>query len=143
MIPSVRNRVFLPTWVDEFFGKEFFPGLMDSPAGINTPAVNIIEGKEDFRIEVAAPGIIKDDFKISVERNLLTISSEKEDEKKENGDKIMRHEFSYSCFKRSFSLPDSVDHENISASHKDGILSLTIPKKEHAKDKGPRQILIA
>jgi HSP20 family protein len=143
MIPSVRNRLFLPSWVDDFFGKDFLPDFTGSTTGINTPAVNIIEGKEDFRIEVAAPGLGKNDFKLSIEHNLLTISSEKEEEKKENGDKFMRREFCYSCFRRSFSIPDSVDSENISASHKDGILTLTLPKKEQAKAKGPRQILIA
>ncbi|MCX6258039.1 MAG: Hsp20/alpha crystallin family protein [Bacteroidia bacterium] len=142
-MPTVRSKVFLPTWADDFFGKDFLSNFREWQTGVCTPAVNIIEGKEDFRIELAAPGLNKDDFRIDVDHRVLTISSEIEDEKKENDDNYMRREFSYKGFTRSFSLPESIDNEKITASQKDGILTLVIPNKEEAKDKGPRKIAIS
>lgn len=131
-----------PSLVDEFFGKDLLGNMFDGYTGVNMPAVNIAEGKEDFRIDVAAPGLEKKDFKIDLDHNVLTISSEKKDEKEEKLEKYMRREFSYSSFKRSFTLPDTAQLDKISANHKDGILQITIPKKEEAKVKPPRQIAV-
>ncbi|MCF8345137.1 MAG: Hsp20 family protein, partial [Bacteroidales bacterium] len=109
MLPMIRRRA-LPDLVDEFFGSDLMNNFFENQTGINVPAVNIIEGNEDFKIEVAAPGLNKKDFKIDLDRNVLTVSSEKKEEKKEKDeDKFMRREFSYSSFSRSFTLPDSVD----------------------------------
>jgi HSP20 family protein len=141
MLPMLRNKNFFPSIVDEFFGRDFMPAL-DFQTGINVPSVNIVEGKEDFRIEVAAPGLDKSDFKINVENNVLSISSEKEEKTEENEDRYMRREFSYTSFNRSFSLPQTVDPEKISAKHENGVLTISIPKKEEAKVKPARQIEI-
>ena len=141
MLPMVRTN--WPSLVDEFFGNDLLSNVFDGYTGINAPAVNIVEGKEDFRIEVAAPGLEKKDFKINLENNVLTISSESENKKEEKDGKYMRREFSYSSFKRSFSLPNTIESEKISATHKDGILFITIPKREEAKVKPARQIAIA
>lgn len=141
MLPMLR-RSSLPDLVDEFFGRDFL-GNFDEQTGVNMPAVNIIEEKDDFSIEVAAPGLDKKDFKIDLDHNVLTISSEKKDEKKEEDKKFMRREFSYTSFKRSFTLPNTVDAEKIEAKHKDGVLSITMPKKEEAKEKPARQIKIS
>lgn len=137
----LRNKNFFPSIVDEFFGRDFMPAL-DFQTGINVPSVNIVEGKEDFRIEVAAPGLDKSDFKINVENNVLSISSEKEEKTEENEDRYMRREFSYTSFNRSFSLPQTVDPEKISAKHENCVLTISIPKKEEAKVKPARQIEI-
>ena len=137
----LRNKNFFPSIVDEFFGRDFMPAL-DFQTGINVPSVNIVEGKEDFRIEVAAPGLDKSYFKINVENNVLSISSEKEEKTEENEDRYMRREFSYTSFNRSFSLPQTVDPEKISAKHENGVLTISIPKKEEAKVKPARQIEI-
>lgn len=142
MLPILRNRTTFPSFVDEFFGRDFLPNLFDSQPGINMPSVNIVEGKEDFRIEVAAPGLNKEDFHINLENNVLSISSEKEEKSEENEERYMRREFSYSSFCRSFSLPQTVDAERISASHNNGVLSIYIPKKEEAKVKPAKQIEI-
>jgi HSP20 family protein len=141
MLPILRTT--WPNLVDEFLGNDFLGNFFEERTGINTPAVNIAEGKDDFNIEVAAPGLDKNDFKINLEHNVLTVSSEKESTKEEKEGKFMRREFGYSSFKRCFTLPNSIDPEKISASHKDGILYITIPKKEEAKIKPPRQIAIA
>ncbi len=107
------------------------------------PAVNVSENVEGFHLELAAPGLQKEDFKIKIENNRLSISSEKEENTEETKDKYTRKEFSYSKFVRSFVLPQTVDSEKISANYQDGILKLEIPKKEEAKEKGPKLIEIA
>lgn len=144
MLPVFSRRGSMPSLVDDFFGKDMLSNFFDDyQTGICIPAVNIIEGSEDFRIEVAAPGLDKKDFKIDVKDNVLFISSEKRQEDEKKNEKIMRREFSYSSFSRSFSLPNTVDTDKIRASHKDGILNITIPKREEAKERPPRQISIS
>jgi HSP20 family protein len=130
--------------MDEFFGRDLIQNFFEDQTGISMPAVNVVETNDNFRIEVAAPGLEKKDFKIDLDNNVLTISSEKEErnESQEEG-KFMRREFSYSSFRRSFSLPNSVDAEKIKANHKDGILSIILPKREEAKQKPPKQISIS
>lgn len=140
MLPIVKHRAFLPNLTDEFFGKEFFTNVWDYNSGDNIPAVNVVETNDDFKIEVAAPGLQKEDFRIDLHNNVLSVSSEKEEKKEESDGKFMRREFGYSTFKRSFTLPNIANTEKVQASHKDGILSITIPKKEEAKEKPIRRI---
>lgn len=135
----LRNN-FLPDLNDEFFGNDLFPSFFDSTQRMNMPAVNIYENNEGFKIDLAAPGLDKGDFKIEIKNNVLTISSEKEEKNEENKDKFMRKEFNYCFFKRSFALPQTANTEKISATHNNGILSVTIHKKEEAKEKPIRQI---
>ena len=95
------------------------------------PAVNIKENDKEVKIDVAAPGLSKKDFEISVENNTLTISAHKEVEKMEEGTNIVKKEFGYENFQRSFTLPEELfDVENIKATYKNGVLEITIPKKE-------------
>jgi len=143
MIPMLRNKRFLPAFEDDFFGKDFLADIFDSSANKSIPEVNVIENAEEFKIDVAAPGLAKDDFKIDLHNNVLTISSEKEVKNLEEKEKYVRREFSYSSFLRSFSLPESVNQEKISAQHKDGILTLVIPKRDEAKEKPKREIKIS
>lgn len=104
------------------------------------PAVNVLETEESFQIELAAPGLKKEDFKVNIHENTLTISTEKTTEAT---GKYTRREFNFSTFKRSFTLPKTVDSEQIVATYTDGILGLVLPKKEEAKPKEPRSIEIA
>lgn len=143
MLPVLRRGTTFPSFMDDFLGRDFFSNFFDNKTGMSMPSVNIIEGKEDFRIEVAVPGLDKKDFKIDLNNNVLVISSEKEVKNEQNDEKYMRKEFSYSSFQRSFTLPNSVDAEKINAAYKDGVLNVTIPKKEDAKEKPPRTIKIA
>ena len=107
------------------------------------PAVNIKEDEANFQIEVAAPGLAKENFKVNLDRNLLTISSELKQEKEENEGKYSRREFSYQSFQRSFSLPEAtVEGEKISAKYVDGILFVTLPKRNEIKPKPARDIEI-
>lgn len=98
-----------------------------------TPAVNITENKDNYLITMAAPGLKKSDFNIDVEGNMLTISSEKEESKDDSNQQYTRREYSYSSFSRSFNLPDEVNQEKIDAVYEDGVLRLSLPKKEEAK----------
>lgn len=135
MIPMMRRRSTLPSIVDEFFGDDLWNRFFDDSESVTVPSVNIKEGKDDYAIEVAAPGFDKKDFRIDLNNNVLEISSEKEVKEENKDEKVMRREFRYSSFKRTFTLPDTVDTEKIKASYKDGILSISVPKKEEAKVK--------
>jgi HSP20 family protein len=109
------------------------------------PAINIKETADNYEVEVAAPGMTKKDFKVQLEGNTLTISSEKTNEKEERNDvRYNSREFSYQSFSRTFNLQyDVVDTEKIEAKYEDGVLHLLIPKKEHVKQKQPRLIEIS
>jgi len=143
MIPMLRNSRFLPGFTDDFFGKDFLADFFDSSSNKTIPEVNVLETSNEFKIEVAAPGLEKKDFKVDLHNNVLTISSEKESKINDENEKFIRREFSYSSFKRSFSLPENIDQDKIKAEHKDGILKLTIPKPEEAKLKAKREIKIS
>ena len=105
------------------------------------PSANIRENEKNFEIELAVPGMKKDDFKINLENNVLTISSEMEEEQKEENKNFTRREFTYGSFSRSFTLPKIVETEQIKASYENGILHIQLPKKEEAKIS--KQIAIA
>jgi HSP20 family protein len=130
---------------DDIFGRELFNWENNNFSSTSTtlPSVNIKETAENYEVEVAAPGMDKSDFNITLDGNLLTISSVKEQMKTDEGN-FTRREFSYQAFQRSFELPKNVvDEEHITARYENGLLLLTIPKKEEAKQKPPRMIEIS
>ncbi len=129
--------------VDEFFNRSI-GDIVGSDFVMTHPSVNIVETAENYKIELAAPGLEKSDFKISVENDHLMLSTEKENTTEEKeGEKITRREFNYNTFKRSFFLPDTIDKEAISAKYTEGILLVNVPKREEAIDKGPRNIKVS
>ncbi len=109
-----------------------------------TPAVNVKETENEFVLEVAAPGMNKEDFNLELDDKLLSISSEKKEEKETENkeEKFTMREFSYSSFKRSFTLPESIDTSKITADYKDGVLKVDLPKREEAKVQPKRLIEI-
>ena len=130
-------------YFNEMFN-DFFDGLLTGDfRRTSTPAVNIIEGGDNFKLEVAAPGLAKDDFKINVDNDLLSVSAEKKNETNEKNNRYTRKEFSYVSFKRSFNLPEIVDADNINANYENGVMTLTLPKREEAKPKPVREIKIS
>lgn len=136
-----------PLLFDDFFNRDFFDWGLSNYSDTNTsiPKVNVKETKDNFEVEVAAPGMNKNDFKIQLDGNLLSISSEKSDRREENNEdeKYSRKEFSYQSFQRTFTLPKNVvDADKIEAKYENGLLHLVIPKKEEAKQKPPKQIQI-
>lgn len=135
----------VPGFFDDFFGRELFNWKNNNFSDTRTtvPAVNIKENGEQFEVEVAAPGMNKEDFKITLDRDNLTISSAKQHEETKTDDGYTRREFSYQSFSRSFELPrDVADSENIKATYDQGLLRVIIPKKEEAKQKAPKTIQI-
>ncbi|WP_294237089.1 Hsp20/alpha crystallin family protein [uncultured Chryseobacterium sp.] len=144
-----NNGSLLPagtrTLFDDFFSRELFNwGNTNFSSTLTTvPSVNIKENDNHFEVEVAAPGMQKDDFRITLDGNLLTISSSKKNETEESKDYYTRREFSYQSFQRSFELAkDVVDEEHIEAKYENGVLKLIIPKTEKAKKQAPRLIEI-
>lgn len=138
------NSHFPSLW-DNFFGRDLRDTPNFSSESATLPAVNIKETSEEFNVEVAAPGMSKEDFHIELDDNLLFISSEKKEsqERKDKEGNYTRKEFSYQSFQRSFTLPKTVAGEKISAKYVDGVLKITIPKKEEAKQKPARRIEIS
>lgn len=107
------------------------------------PSVNIRENEEGFVLDLAAPGMKKEDFRIKLDTNVLTISSEQKSENDESNDKYTRKEFYYSAFSRSFTLPKTIDLDKIKADYKDGILAVSLPKREDAKVAVNREIAVS
>jgi HSP20 family protein len=134
-MPSVFDDFFKP-W-NEWFDNSSFLGRV-----MNVPAVNIIEQKNDYLVSLAVPGLKKEDFKIDVEGNMLTISSEKQESKEEKDKKFNRKEYSYSSFSRSFTLPEEINKEKIEATYEDGVLKISLPRKEEAKKPAVKQIAV-
>lgn len=133
--------VFSNLW-NNFLNRDMDEFYMNSMTA-RTPSVNIIEGKENFMIEMAAPGMEKHDFSINLDHNLLTIEAKKESKTETKEERYTRKEFSFNSFRRSFTLPDSIANEKIDAKYDNGILHIILPKKEEAKIKPSREIAIA
>jgi len=142
MLPVFKTRS-LPGIFEEFLSGNLLPNFIEEGAWKSTPAVNIYENNEKFEIEIAAPGLEKEDFKIDLKDEYLTVFSERKDKKeeKEKG-KVVRSEFRYSSFQRSFSLPHEIDVTAINATHKNGVLTIELPKKVEYKNNLSRQIEI-
>lgn len=130
MLPVFRKHSTVPnSFISDFFNDDFWPTFSGSVfKNESTPAVNVTENKKEFTIDVAAPGLDKNDFHVTVDHNTLTISSEKEVNNESENEGILRREFSYNSFSRSFTLPENTDTTKIKASHKNGILSISVPK---------------
>lgn len=139
-----RNNGLRPpfeSFLDNFWGQDFFGSMA---TGTTVPAVNIKETEASYEVAVASPGLKKEDFHIDVDHNVLTISAETKEEKEEkDGEKVTRREFSFSSFKRSFSIPDNVLVDEIKANYQDGILSLSLPKKEKTEPNNKKRISIS
>ena len=140
----LSNFPGLSTWFDDFTLGEF-PSLFSSSfnTGISMPKVNIKEISDAFIVEMAVPGLKKSDFNINLENNLLSISAELKEENESKNEGYTRREFGYSSFKRTFTLPETVNESKINASYNEGILTVHLPKKEEAKEKPARTIKIS
>lgn len=147
---GIRKRP--ATFLDGFFGDDFFrPALQDKLFGGNSPAVNVVETADAFRIDLAAPGLKKSDFKLALDKDILTIKVEKvksseevvENDTEKETEKFLRREYDYNAFERSFQLPKTIDNEKIEAKYEDGVLLVTMPKREEALEKPMREITIS
>jgi HSP20 family protein len=137
------NRGWLPNILDDIFEERLTDSRFKNLSTL--PAVNIQESEDRFTIELAAPGKAKEDFNIELDNDLLTISSEKKTEQTtaDKAKNYTRKEFSYQSFKRSFTLPESIDVSAIKANYENGVLNVELPKREEAKTQPKRLIDIS
>lgn len=126
---------------DDFFGNSI-TDFMGGDFALTQPSVNVVETHDHYRIEVAAPGLEREDFDIQVEDDHLTIKAEKEHKDEVKEDSFVRREFNYTSFSRNFQLPKSVDGEGIAAKYENGVLTIGLPKKEEVKGKPVKRIEI-
>ena len=146
------RKSLLPSWTNDlfdtgnFFGPRFLDFKNDFPSlefARQMPSVNIHETDKEYKIEMAAPGLEKKDFKLELNNGILSISSEKKQESKEEKKNYSRREYSYTSFSRSFTLPDNCVAEKIDAKYENGILDITLPKKEVTISKPSREIKVS
>ncbi len=147
MANTNSNGYTTPTWsswIDEVFNRNL-PSVFTSNfnTGITLPKVNIRETKDAYFVDMAVPGLKKSDFHIDIENQVLSISTEMEENNEQQEANFTRREFGYSSFKRSFSLPETVKEDGIKAEYTDGVLSVHLPKKEEAIQKPARSIKIS
>jgi HSP20 family protein len=128
-----KNRGLARPGFDDMFESIFNDTFLSDRMVSRVPAVNISETDGHYHIELAAPGLKKDDFKVDLDGDVLSISAEKQSEQTENDKKYNKREYSYSSFVRSFTLPDSVDDADIEAEYTDGVLKINVAKKEEAR----------
>ncbi len=137
MMPVRRTQNWLPSIFNDFFDNEWM-----TRANATAPAINVIESEKEYKVEVAAPGMTKEDFNVRIdEDNNLVISMEKKSENKEEKKegRYLRREFSYSKFQQTMILPDNVDKENIAASVENGVLNIDLPKLSEEEIKKPNK----
>ncbi|MCO5724034.1 Hsp20/alpha crystallin family protein [Robiginitalea marina] len=135
-----RNTGLMPSLWDEVLAPDWFGGIQKPLR--NLPAVNIREEESQFILELAIPGQKKEDFNIEVDQDVLTISMESGEKKEETVKQYTRREFHYTSFKRAFTLPESVNQEDIRADYREGILRFSLPKKQEALPTKKRLIAI-
>jgi len=139
LIKRNSNLVF-PSLLEEFFRPDWNGGVQSFKSTM--PAVNIKENETNYTLEFYAPGLKKEDFNIEIDQKTLSISSEKKVENEENNEKYSLKEFSFSSFKRTFNLPESVDFDAIEANYENGVLNVLLPKREEVVQKSKRLIAI-
>ncbi len=123
----------LSTGFNDIFESMFNDTFLSDRMISRVPAVNVCETEDHYQIEMAAPGLNKDDFKVKLDKNLLMVSVEQQTQQEENNKQYNKREFSYTSFVRSFALPDSADDADIEAKYENGILTISVAKKEEAK----------
>ncbi|MFD2697563.1 Hsp20/alpha crystallin family protein [Mesonia sediminis] len=138
-----HTNPWLKTAFEDLFQDDWLRSDAAKSLGVQIPAVNIIDEENQFEIELAAPGKVKEDFKIELKQDLLVIETETKTIEKPEKPKYSRREFNYSQFKRSFTLPDSIDVGKIKAKYEQGILRVVLPKKEESVISRKRLIEVA
>lgn len=135
-----RNTITFPSLLDEFFKPDWMGGIQGIRSSI--PAVNIKETDVNFIVELAAPGLNKSDFSIEIENKSLSVSCELKANQEQVNERYTRREFSYTSFKRTFSLPEIINEDTIEANYENGVLLITLPKKIEAVTKTKKMIEI-
>jgi len=142
LFPSITSDLFD---TDRFFSprlSDFEGSLLDWEPAMRVPAVNISETDNEFKLELAVPGLTRKDIKVETDNGMLTISAEKEEESKEEKKNYRRREYAFNSFSRSFTLPENVIADKIDAKYNEGVLRVSLPKKEVTITKPKKQIKI-
>ncbi len=134
-----QNAALFPSLLEELFRPDWMGGVQNNNT-LNVPPVNIRETDTAYEVELSAPGKSKEDFNIEVDENVLTISSEQKTENNTQDGRYTRREFSYTSFRRAFTLPDTINEDEIRAGYENGILKISLPKREEALPKPKRSI---
>lgn len=143
-IVKSKENTAIPSLFSDFFGGDFFnDDFFNRPVTKWIPAVNVKENGVSFIVEMSAPGYNKEDFKVELQDDVLSIEAKKEEEKSDENERYTRKEFRTTSFARSFRLPKSVKSDGIDAKYENGILKLVVPKREEAKTIGPKQVKIS
>ncbi len=137
IFPAKAFRSFF----DEFFNRNI-ADVLGSDLTLNVPSVNVIETDHAYKMEVAAPGLEKEDFEIKVDKGYLVVAAKKEKQEEVKDGKYTRREFNYTSFSRNFTLPETVKAENITAQYTNGVLTLVLPKNEAAQIETAKMIEI-
>ncbi|MBT8325964.1 MAG: Hsp20/alpha crystallin family protein [Winogradskyella sp.] len=141
---GLRRLPTISSWLDDMLNTSFGGEFMSNfNTGLTLPAVNVQDKADEYIVQMAVPGLKKSDFDINLDNDLLSISAEIESESNEENDDFTRREFGYSSFRRTFSLPKTVEADKIKAKYEDGILNVILPKREEAKKKPAKQIKIS
>lgn len=143
LVRTLSSKDRFQNLFDDLLSPELYLMGRNISPQVSLPKVNIKEGENAYVLEVAAPGIAKENFNIQLEEGLLIISSEQKDEKEEENKKYYKREFSHQTFKRSFRLPENVDVENITATYLDGVLTIQIPHAQKAEENQLKTIKIS
>lgn len=142
VVKSNKPKWAYPSMIDQFLNREL-ASVFGSDFQSLVPNVNIVETENAYSIEVAAPGLKKEDFSISLDKETLTISADVKKENEEKKPNYLKKEFSYQSFKRSFTMPENVNKEGIGASYENGVLQVGLPKKEKATETSSKTIAIS
>ena len=140
-MPVKKGQNWLPMIFHDFFGNEW----IERAKSVSTPAVNIIENDKEYEVQIAAPGVCKEDINVHVNSDNyleITVEDKSENDEKDKKGKFLRREFSYSQFRQTLALPDNVDADKIEATQHNGILKVVIPKKALPAPKEPKKIAI-
>lgn len=149
---TVKKNGGLPSLFSDFFRNDslfnrdlfdFDSDLFPARVGVNVPSANITETPKEFNLELAAPGLERKDFNIEIENNMLRISAEKKEEKREEDSEYSRREYSFNSFSRTFTMPDNIKEDNIKAKYENGILKVTIPKLKESSVKPALKIAVS
>lgn len=138
-----KNKFFSSSILEDIFKPwNNWPGFSNADGIIQMPAVNVVENENTYEVSLAAPGLTKGDFDITVNDNILTVSSTKENSSEDKGDNYTRREYNYSSFTRSFTLPEEVDRENVTAPYTDGLLKISLIRMKDKKREFLKKISI-
>ena len=134
----------LSSWMDDILNENYGNRFVSNfNTGITLPAVNVLDNDEEYIVEMAVPGLKKSDFDINLDNQMLTISAELDETRERVSENYTRREFGYSSFKRTFSLPETVEIDKIEAKYNEGLLKVVLPKRDEAKKKPLRQIKVS